>query len=195
MRLLGIAVLFLALGVSKYVSADAASDGENCNSIKNDDLILCVNKKYTLSDKILNEVYQKNINLMSAENKKELKDVQIAWIRFKERHCQNIYDAISPGREADIEKILCLLGVTKKRTYELLSIESGDSEELFSDILSALHGVGYGKSEVVGKLVNASTNGNNGWKEYVSKSCNFSSRMSGEKVSFCMARLNLFRGE
>lgn len=191
-RLIFVGVLLTSLATAK------AQDSEVCDGITNLELISCTSNGYKRADKRLNETYRDFMSQLSEEEGRQLKSVQIIWIKFKEKHCQDIYDATYPGQEAPIEKNACLWTITKNRTDELNYIKKAKSNnytgDKFSEFLELIHKNGYNKGNMTNKFINIYLNEKE-WNNYVEFSCNFSSSYIGERERSysCRARHNFLR--
>ena len=79
-------------------------------------MVECINAKFAVQDKILNENYKKTMSILNDENKKILKDIQRKWVAYKEAKC-----AFYPqqGSIHRLDAADCYLQMTKERAAEL----------------------------------------------------------------------------
>jgi uncharacterized protein YecT (DUF1311 family) len=180
------------LAISTPIFANA------CNGmITNQELISCSNADYKLADKRLNAVYSNLKLILSPDDFEKLKAVQQKWIRFKERHCQEIHDGISPGREALIEKNMCLAALTKDRANDLARLEGSTSAgasntDDFAKVLAYINSLGYEVDYITTKFSTMYGNEKD-WNDYKKSNCEFWSKLSGENYFLCSSRLNFYR--
>ena len=160
------------------------------------ELISCSWEAFKHSDKELNDHYRKFIQNLSGENAQSIKAAQVAWIRFKEKNCQLVYDAVFPGTEAPIDKNYCLQIVTKDRITEIKRIMERKQDNCskcddFFRSLAVLTALGYKKSDVLSKI-NTYVFNRSGkeWNNYVRATCDFSVKYVNDKRDICEARLN-----
>lgn len=189
MRLLGI--IYLSLSAFVQPATNAQERNENpCDSTVTQDLLQCASTRLSEADAQLNAAYKKKIS--SAGKKKEaLRDVQLAWISFRDDYCNGIYEESRGGNEADIDKIFCLASLTEDRVVELDRIgKDNDETELFK-VLRSLERAGYDRQEVLDRL--ASSPDGSKWRQYSDKNCAFLEGASGAVRTECLARLSLDR--
>lgn len=160
---------------------------------------------YMKADKELNEIYATFIKTAGKENERAIKTAQVAWIRFKEEHCQVGYDATSVSSRAPMYTALCLTAATEDRIYEinrimemksslLFPFYSGDFflRDDFTNMLRVFGTIGYNKSEFMDKLSREVAGyDNSNWKKYVQATCDFSKSYTPvDERDMCEARLN-----
>jgi uncharacterized protein YecT (DUF1311 family) len=160
---------------------------------------------YVKADKKLNEIYATFIKTAGKENERAIKAAQVAWIRFKEEHCQVGYDATSVSSRAPMYTALCLTAATEDRIYEINRIMEMNSSLLFpfysgdfflrddfTNMLRVFGTIGYNKSEFMDKLSREVAGYDNAnWKKYVQATCDFSKNYTPiDERDICEARLN-----
>ena len=89
----------------------------------------CMAAELTMETKKINAVYHELRSRLSEENAKKLRDIQLAWIKFKDLSCSFRASTVRGGSLHFYITNDCLLKLTKKRTLELqtlLSCPEGD---------------------------------------------------------------------
>lgn len=79
----------------------------------------CAAEAYKAADVVLNQVYQKLVGILDADEKALLKEAQTAWIKYRDTNCEFESDQCKGGTMRPMVYAGCLEGVTKKRTSEL----------------------------------------------------------------------------
>lgn len=95
-----------------------------CNGIDTDTMIglrECLDKKYTSTDKDLNDVYKQIMAGLDAGRKATLKTEQIAWIKEKEAKCEEAAKEFEGGAQESVSKLDCFVSMTEKRLSYLKS--------------------------------------------------------------------------
>lgn len=90
---------------------------EELNPGDND--LQCSNLEFEVADKELNTIYKLARANLLAERKAVLKKEQIAWIKDKERFCEEETKAAMTPRFRDAANNFCLADLTRKRTEHL----------------------------------------------------------------------------
>jgi uncharacterized protein YecT (DUF1311 family) len=80
---------------------------------------ICAGKEYKAADADLNQTYQKLSAMLEAEEKAQLKDVENAWLKYRDLHCEFVADQYKGGSIRPMIHGLCLADVTRNRTAEL----------------------------------------------------------------------------
>jgi uncharacterized protein YecT (DUF1311 family) len=76
------------IGILMLVLVSGAAFADNCDKPRDDfDGLYCLNKVYQESDNELNSEYAKLRALLSKEEKKRLKESQLAWIKERNQRC------------------------------------------------------------------------------------------------------------
>jgi uncharacterized protein YecT (DUF1311 family) len=110
--------LMLLTGVTtagqKQKKADPCADAQS-----QAEMTQCAGKAYKAADAELNQVYQKLVAMLDDEEKAQLKDVETAWIKYRDANCAFVADQFKGGTMRPMVYALCLADVTKNRTTEL----------------------------------------------------------------------------
>lgn len=189
MRLLGIVLLVSAACTSPVIHAQNENDSP-CDSIATQDLLTCGSARLLKADARLNTVYHEKLS-SAGERRTALRDVQRAWIVFRDGYCNRIYEESHGGNEAAIEKTLCLASLTEDRAIELGRLASRSDDTTLFKVLRALERAGYDGQAVLKAL--ASAPGDSKWLQYAEKHCEFLDGLSDTAKTECLARLALDR--
>lgn len=118
------ALMFLALPVCLKVYA-AGCDAPATQMEMNQ----CAAQEYEKANKELNNVYSGYRTRLSDSQKQQLKDTQLAWIKFRDLACEFESSGIEGGSAKSMVRNGCLAGKTRIRLAEikaLASCEEGD---------------------------------------------------------------------
>lgn len=80
---------------------------------------ICAGKEYKSADASLNRMYQQLAALLGDEAKAQLKEAEMAWIKYRDAHCEFVADEYKGGSIRPTILGLCLADVTRNRTTEL----------------------------------------------------------------------------
>jgi uncharacterized protein YecT (DUF1311 family) len=83
------------------------------------DMNICWGNEYKTADAQLNKTYQKLIALLEADDKAQLKNVEAAWIKYRDANCEFVADQYKGGSMRPMIYAMCLTDVTTNRTTEL----------------------------------------------------------------------------
>ena len=79
----------------------------------------CAGREYKKADADLNQVYQKLVAMLDADEKGQLRDVENAWIKYRDANCDFVADQYKGGTMRPMILGFCLADVTRNRTSEL----------------------------------------------------------------------------
>lgn len=103
---------------------------QNCaNPISQADMNRCAASEHASADKELNKVYNAYRARLDEEQKKQLRDAQLAWIRFRDLNCAFESSGVKGGSAYPMVLSGCLAGVTRarvKQLAELATCKEGD---------------------------------------------------------------------
>jgi uncharacterized protein YecT (DUF1311 family) len=85
------------------------------------DIIDCIGAETKVHDARLNESYKALMATLSEPRKKELLEVQRAWLKYRELNCKFYFDP-NGGTIARVEANDCFLKLTAERAVELKSL-------------------------------------------------------------------------
>ncbi|MGQ4581984.1 lysozyme inhibitor LprI family protein [Lysobacter sp. F60174L2] len=189
MRLLGIIAVFVLTGCAfAGETTDLATD---CTSPDQQELMACISARADSAEDRLRQAYAKAESSIDTGHRQDLGSSQGHWRKFRDSYCQSVYDEISPGREAPIERQACREQLALDRIAELYFVSVGPSGE-FPRILRALEGAGYERDELVARL-DAMYADEETWVQYVSVHCELLGRVAAADEQLCRARMNFER--
>ena len=117
---IGIAILFTApvvsaadLNLSKTYSSCMSQSGGVTYEMLN-----CIGIETKHQDALLNQAYKRVMADLSPERKKQLKEVQRTWIKYRDLNC-NFYADPNGGTNASILSSDCFMQTTASRAREL----------------------------------------------------------------------------
>lgn len=79
----------------------------------------CIASELAIETKKINAIYHELRSRLSEDNAKKLRDIQLAWIKFKDLSCSFKASTVERGSSHSYILNTCLLKLTKKRTSEL----------------------------------------------------------------------------
>ncbi len=107
--------IFLLFFVTQSSYAlDCKKGGETTVDMKE-----CANKELAEVTKKINETYNTYRKLLDPKQQKELKEVQLAWIKYKDLRCAFEYSFFEGGTMAGLVGTSCLINITNQRLKEL----------------------------------------------------------------------------
>ena len=172
-----------------WISIGGASADVSCSSatLATPDIINCSQKSFEKIDKVLNEQYKALSIELDASTKAELISAQKKWIKLKDSYCKGDGDE---GEESPIEKLSCVKQFTSFRVSELIYLRTGVIGDGFYKAVSLVNekatSMNYPKAI---EFVGGSENFGSAWKEYADGNCAMTSKLFGEDVDRCMARM------
>ena len=110
LTLLLLASVCLAQKEKKDPCADAQSQAE---------MNICWGKEYKAADTKLNATYQEFMSKLDESEKVQLKNTQLAWLKYRDANCEFVADRYKGGSMRPMIAAICLADVTNNRTTEL----------------------------------------------------------------------------
>jgi uncharacterized protein YecT (DUF1311 family) len=111
-----------------YISAHAAA--ANCTDPKSQlEMTTCAGQEYASQDKKLNVGYSQYRSRLSKSQQNQLKDAQVAWIRYRDLSCDFESSAVEGGSAHQMVRYGCLTEKTAARLREitkLMECKEGD---------------------------------------------------------------------
>jgi uncharacterized protein YecT (DUF1311 family) len=92
--------------------ADAQSQAE---------MNMCWGKEYKAADAKLNKTYQEFMSKLDESEKVQLKNAQLAWLKYRDANCEFVADQYKGGTMRPMIAAICLADVTNARVNELKS--------------------------------------------------------------------------
>jgi len=117
-----IALLSMTLLAAVSVAAQKPKEKDPCADAQTQlEMNMCAGKAYKEADAELNRVYQKLAAMLDDAEKTQLKNVETAWIKYRDANCEFVADQYKGGTIRPMIYALCMGDVTKNRTTELKS--------------------------------------------------------------------------
>lgn len=114
---------FLVAAVLSCFATPALADCKN--PVTQLDMNQCAASDLARADAKLNANYKKLMTLLDANQKAEVKGVQLAWIKFKDLNCRFESSSAEGGSMQPLLRDSCLIDLTEARNKDILSwIES-----------------------------------------------------------------------
>lgn len=113
----------LALTALTALPAHAATDCSN--PMAQGDLNTCAAEAYRREDLRLNSLYKQLIGLSEEVDKADvvrLKQIQVAWIKFRDLHCDYEENRYAGGSMASMVYFKCMQNLTKQRNDTLQAL-------------------------------------------------------------------------
>jgi uncharacterized protein YecT (DUF1311 family) len=115
---IGILLLMLVAGFStvgqKQKPKDPCADAQT-----QAEMTQCAGQAYKAADAELNQVYQKLVAMLDDEEKAQLKEVETAWLKYRDANCEFVSGQFKGGTIRPMIHAYCLADVTKNRTTEI----------------------------------------------------------------------------
>jgi len=121
-KLLKLAITFLLLFVmaSGAAIAQRKKNSAPCaNPLTQFDMNQCAGKAYRAADETMNQVYGKLFSMLNDDEKAQLREAQLAWLKYRDTNCEFVADEYKGGSIRPLIQATCLADMTKKRTTEL----------------------------------------------------------------------------
>src|SRR5256885_12713525 len=83
------------------------------------EMTICWDKEYKTADARLNETYRQFTSKLDDEEKAQLKNAQLAWLKYRDANCDFVADQYKGGTMRPMIAAICLADVTNNRTTEL----------------------------------------------------------------------------
>lgn len=109
--------LALALVLCASAPAHAALDCDN--AVRQGDMNSCAAADYKREDARLNQLYKQLVGLSDKAQVAKLKQIQLAWIRFRDLHCNYAEGRYEGGSMAPLVGWTCLRDLTRQRNATL----------------------------------------------------------------------------
>ena len=115
--------IICGLIVLSFVSAAFAQEQkkpEPCADAQTQaEMTMCWGKEYKAADARLNEAYRQFAAKLDDAEKVQLKNVQLAWLKYRDANCDFVADQYKGGTMRPMIAAICLADVTNNRTTEL----------------------------------------------------------------------------
>lgn len=103
----------------------------SCDATKSQmEMTVCAGQEYTEQDKKLNAAFSAYRNRLSDSQKKQLKNAQLAWIKFRDLSCDFESSAVEGGSTYRMVLYGCLTQKTTARLQEIIQLNSCNEGDL-----------------------------------------------------------------
>jgi uncharacterized protein YecT (DUF1311 family) len=110
----------LVIAASAYSAGQSQKKREPCpNAQSQAEMNDCAGREYKKADADLNQVYQKLVTMLDADEKAQLKAVEMTWITYRDANCDFVADQYKGGSMRPMILGFCLADMTHNRTNEL----------------------------------------------------------------------------
>lgn len=109
-----------ALAACLALPAQAATDCSN--AVVQQDMNRCAAEAYQREDERLNSLYKQLVGLSDRTEVTRLKQIQTAWIKFRDMHCDYEENRYEGGSMAPLVKFNCLRNLTRQRNETLQAL-------------------------------------------------------------------------
>jgi len=90
--------LLLFVLVSGYAFAQGTKKSDPCSNAQTQaEMNDCAGKEYKAADAALNQVYRQLVSMLDDEEKSQLKEVQTAWLKYRDLNCDFVADQYKGG--------------------------------------------------------------------------------------------------
>ena len=111
-------LLFIAAG--NYSAGQSQKKSEPCpNAQSQAEMNDCAGREYKKADAELNQIYQKLVGMLEADDKAQLKAVEMTWIKYRDANCDFVADQYKGGSMRPMILGFCLADMTHNRANEL----------------------------------------------------------------------------
>jgi uncharacterized protein YecT (DUF1311 family) len=120
---------FARIAGMALLCVSSAASAADCDSGKTADLNACAAADLKKADGDLNSAYNQYRRRLEPEQKEQLKDAQMAWIKFRDAACVFESSGVKGGSAYQMVYTACLAGKTRTRLkdiQELARCEDGD---------------------------------------------------------------------
>ena len=108
----------VAINAAAFTHSALAAD-ECKNPQSQSAMNICADLDYRREDALLNKNYHDLIAKIDTERRTQLKDVQLAWIKFRDLQCHYDADQYQGGTIYPLEYSSCLTAMTYQRNKDL----------------------------------------------------------------------------
>lgn len=116
---IAIGALLLVIVGAFSVSAQEKKPGPCSDAQSQAEMNQCAGKAYKAADAELNKAYQKLAAMLDDEEKAQLKNVETAWLKYRDANCEFVADQFKGGSIRPMIYALCLGDMTRNRTAEI----------------------------------------------------------------------------
>ena len=115
-----VTVLMILVITAIYCVAQEQKKPEPCADAQSQaEMSICWGNEYKAGDARLNEAYRQFASKLDDEQKAQLKNAQLAWLKYRDANCDFVADQYKGGTIRPMIGAICLADVTNNRTTEL----------------------------------------------------------------------------
>jgi len=115
-----VTVLMILVMTIVYCFAQEQKKPEPCADAQSQaEMNICWGNEYKAADARLNEAYRQFASKLDDEQKAQLKNAQLAWLKYRDANCDFVADQYKGGTIRPMIAAICLADVTNNRTTEL----------------------------------------------------------------------------
>ncbi|SAL35421.1 hypothetical protein AWB69_03307 [Caballeronia udeis] len=169
-----------------------SAHAEVCTDTNISILKACAEKNYRIVDEALGKKYHQLMEESDGGTKNALISAEKTWIKYKESSCEPNGNA---GAEASLDKLGCLIKLTKLRSDELSYLSIGIGMfGFFSHLAFESEDDSVNRGIVIGKLISKFVSSkDNYWRSYVAQNCKMTSTLLSEDQNMCVAHLTFYK--
>lgn len=116
------ALLLLATAIAQKPAAKPTKKVACGDLMTQNEMNRCAQDEYKKADVELNKVYQQVMAKLTPEHKAKLKTAQLAWIQFRDAHCDCNSFTFDGGSMQPLIRFTCLDSETQHRIKQLKSL-------------------------------------------------------------------------
>ena len=105
--------------VTQGASQKKPKSGRCPNALSQPEMTECAYKEYRAANAELNKEYAQLVSTLDAEEKSQLKEVQLIWIKYRDANCEFVADRFKGGTMRPMVLAFCLAELTSQRTVQL----------------------------------------------------------------------------
>jgi uncharacterized protein YecT (DUF1311 family) len=183
-------VLLIFALVLKLVFTPAHA--EVCADTDISKLEACSVRNYRIVDQALGKKYHQLMEESDGSTQKALILAEKSWINYKEKSCEINGNA---GAEASLDKLGCLIKLSKLRSDELSYLSNGIGMfGFFSHLAFEAADDSVNREIVIEKLTSKFASSKDSyWRSYVAQNCKMTSTLLAEDQNMCVARLTFHK--
>ena len=115
-----VTVLMILVMTIAYCFAQEQKKPEPCADAQSQaEMNICWGNEYKAADARLNEAYRQFASKLDDAEKAQLKNAQLAWLKYRDANCDFVADQYKGGTIRPMIAAICLADVTNNRTTEL----------------------------------------------------------------------------
>jgi len=121
MKLPTISGLLLLIICATILSQNQEKQAPCADAQSQAEMNMCWGKEYKAADAKMNKTYQDFMSKLDESEKMQLKNAQLAWLKYRDTNCDFVADQYKGGTMRPMIAAICLADVTNARVNELKS--------------------------------------------------------------------------